>query len=183
MSDGYFILPSMTTGSSYVLSYFNRWINILSLLSLATHPMSAALIEANLCLTHGQRQSTNPKYYTFYTTALECASGHILTANVRFYSPPNEPLLPQASVVHLVGRFIAPTSSTVLIDTLDSKTYPGDPTDDNYETHIPDDSIPRITVVGSVIKESDLKIDTAFRNFKVMISDYVRDCNRSCVAK
>ena len=99
--------------------------------------MSAALIEGNVSLSHGQRQTSGAPYYTLYSTALKCSRGAVLPANIRLYSPPNEPLLADQSIVHLVGCFIAPTSSTILIDALYLTTYPGDPTDDEYDTHLP----------------------------------------------
>ena len=137
--------------------------------------MSAAFIEGNISLTHGHRDPSTiaPPYYTFYSTALQCTNTHVIKGDVRVYSPPNEPLLADETAVHIVGRFFAPPSGTILIDTLSLTPFPGNPCDDTYEDLLPNNTTLRITVVGGVSTTARTSSEETSRGFDLHVTEYV----------
>ncbi|KAF8514800.1 hypothetical protein JB92DRAFT_2602360, partial [Gautieria morchelliformis] len=75
-------------------------------------------------------------YYCFYDTIVQGAVDSTVPLEMRLYSPPGETLLPDDTVVCVVGRIFAPPSGTILLDVFSLTAYPGDPASEQYEDAI-----------------------------------------------
>ncbi|KAF8512347.1 hypothetical protein JB92DRAFT_2723569, partial [Gautieria morchelliformis] len=75
----------------------------------------------------------------------------------------------------VVGRIFAPPSSPILMDIISLTAYPGDPTSDDYEIGVPDDSSVAVWTVGAVLDNAKVDADSQTRAFNLAVSDYFRD--------
>jgi len=83
---------------------------------------------------------------------MQCSSGASLPAKLRVYSPFNDTILKDNTVVFAIScAYFPPTQNTILLDALHVSALPGDPKDNDYEAfHLPDCPIPFVIGVGSV---------------------------------
>ncbi|KAF8488131.1 hypothetical protein JB92DRAFT_1452186 [Gautieria morchelliformis] len=119
--------------------------------------------------------TTSPMYYCFYDTVVQALDDALGPMELRLYSPPGERLLPDDTIVRVIGRIFAPPSSPILMDVISLMAYPGDPTSDEYEDGIPDDPSVAIWMVGAVLNNAEVDADPQTRAFNLAVSDYVRD--------
>ncbi|KAF8518805.1 hypothetical protein JB92DRAFT_2711880, partial [Gautieria morchelliformis] len=97
---------------------------------------------------------------------------------MRLYSPPGETLLPDDTVVRIVGRIFAP-SGTILLDVFSLTAYPGDPASEQYEDAIPNDTSVAVWGVGAVLNNMEYASDSQTCTFNLAVADYVRDGTKS----
>ncbi|KAF8531357.1 hypothetical protein JB92DRAFT_2825118 [Gautieria morchelliformis] len=120
--------------------------------------MSAVTLAANVCLRGGRRQTTTPTYYF----------------------PPGR-LLPDDTIVRVVGHIFAPPSGTILLDVFSLTAYPGDPASEQYEDAIPNDTSVAVWGVGAVLNNAEYASDSQTRTFNLAVANYVRDGTKSFV--
>lgn len=122
--------------------------------------------------------SSSTTYYCFYTTSVQCSSGVSLPAKLQVYSPFNDIILEDNTVVFAIFRayFLPTQNSTILLDALHFCALPGDPKDDDYEaSHLPDCPIPFVIGVGSVPFRHEMLSDKVSKAFSVVCSEFIRD--------
>jgi len=90
-------------------------------------------------------------------------------------------MLPDDSVVHVIGRLNAPPNSTIVLDSFVCSVYPGDPSDDGYQDGIPSDLVPLVWVVGGVASKTAIVDASKSRQFDLAVSEYVRDSTKAYI--
>ena len=144
--------------------------------------MSSLTVFGFFALAGGRRVATQKPgsgtktYYCFYTTALQSTSGVALPVQLRVYSPTNDRVLEDNTVVFAVARAHMPAHETILLDVSHMYAIPGDPSSpDVYDAHLPDCSVPFIIGLGTVPVRAELLSDNTSKAFNVVSSEFVRD--------
>lgn len=147
--------------------------------------MSSLNIFGFFALANGHRVrtvrpgSTSAVYHTLYDSALQCAQGPALPADIRIYSPMGDALLQDNTVVFLLGKLWTPSTDTIHIDTVLCIPFPGDPSSDSYEDTLPDAQYPFIVGLGNVSATVPLSADDTPVPIPVRMTEWVRDELRS----
>ena len=114
-------------------------------------------------------------WYAFYDTTTTCLTDVFAAAQLRVYSPPGEPILPDHTIVYVIGKVcIQPGTERALIDATHMRPVPGDVNDPDYEERVPNFPYSYIDGVGIVSGQHE-RIDERSRVFPVSVSEYVRD--------
>ena len=124
------------------------------------------MVIVTLQLSHLPTTPSTPLLYNVQTLTS-------LKAMFRFTLHLTNPLLADEIAVHVVGRFFAPPSGTILIDTLSLTPFLGNPCDDAYEDQLPNNTTLRITVVGGVSTAARTSSEETSRGFDLHITEYV----------
>lgn len=146
--------------------------------------MTSFLINGYFAVSGGRRVSSeNPNthkvtHHVLYNTIVQ-TSGVDLNAEIRTWSPANEALLPDGTVVDLLAKVFAPPNATLLLDAFQMTAFPGDPQSAVYEDNIPDRPFPTFFVLGHTHGLAETMDDTVSVGYFVQTSDYVRDQTRS----
>ncbi|KAF8496609.1 hypothetical protein JB92DRAFT_2630600, partial [Gautieria morchelliformis] len=119
--------------------------------------------------------TTTSTYYSFYDMVLETLMGTLHPMEIRLYMPPGEKLLRDDTIVHVVGRVYAASSTRVLMDAVSVMAYPGDPSSDEYEDGIPNNKVVVVWGLGAVLNNAETDPDSNTRKFNLGVLDYVRD--------
>jgi len=150
--------------------------------------MSSLTVFGFFAVTGGRRVATqkpgsNTKtYYCFYTTALQSTDGASLPAQLRIYSPVNDRVLEDNTVVFAVSRAHMPAHETILLDVSHMYPIPGDPSaPEAYDAHLPDCCVPFIIGLGTVPARAELLSDNASKAFNVVSSEFVRDSLKTSI--
>jgi hypothetical protein len=133
----------------------------------------------------GREQKEVHVYHTHYTTSLQCLDRGAISADLRVYCTPADPILPNDTVAFVVAKCNLIPHETSLLEALYVTKVPGDPRDESYEERVPDIPIPFVFAVGQVLGTVPMA-DGGVKCFAVNISEYVRDdlkyCAIQCVA-
>ena len=148
--------------------------------------MSSLTVFGFFALAKGHRDlfqkpgSSTKTYYCFYTTALQCSSGVVLPAELRIYSPFNDTVLQDHTVVFTISRAYFPSHGTILLDASHLFPFPGDPSEeDAYDRNLPDCRIPFVIGLGSVPFRHEMLSDGVSKAFNVVCSEFVRDGSKT----
>lgn len=130
---------------------------------------------------HSQKPGASMKtYYCFYTTALQCSSGVVLPAELCIYSPFNDTVLQDQTVVFAVAWAHFPSHGTILLDASHLFPFPGDPSEeDTYDHNLPDCRVPFVIGLGSVPFHHEMLSDGVSKAFNVVCSDFVQDGSKT----
>lgn len=149
--------------------------------------ISASVVVGFFCLTNGRRltrehaetKETVNSYYTVYSTSISSVNpDDVFTAEVRIYSPPRDPLLPEYTVAYIMAKMYAPSNSVVLLDSLQCFPFPGDPSNDGYDSIFPS-AIPTFIFVLGNVPTAHTTDAIGSRLFNMNITEYVRDAPRN----
>src|SRR3984957_21159771 len=84
-----------------------------------------------------ERANNTRLWHAYYVSTIQCPEPPFLSTQLRIYSPINDPILPDNTVAHVVGKLHIPppdaADSSALIDAIHLTPCPVDPTTDNYE--------------------------------------------------
>ncbi|KAF8581452.1 hypothetical protein K439DRAFT_1265726, partial [Ramaria rubella] len=72
-------------------------------------------------------------------------------------------------------RLFVSSDGKYLIDGLFMSPFPGDPTEDEYESSVLDDTSMKIWAVGSVLNKAGQWKDGLSRLFNLAVCEYIRD--------
>ncbi|KDQ49074.1 hypothetical protein JAAARDRAFT_143925 [Jaapia argillacea MUCL 33604] len=114
-------------------------------------------------------------FHCLYTTAVQCSSGDLLPAKLHAYSPPNDTILPDNTVAFVIAKVFAPPNADIILNAIHVVPLPGNPNNDDYESHIPDVPHPFFLGLGSAQGLQETLADGKLRGFTVLLSDYVRE--------
>ena len=151
--------------------------------------ISSSVVVGFFCLTNGRRltrehpekKETVNSYYTSYSSSISCVNADdAFMAEIRIYSPPRDPLLPEYTVAYVMAKMHAPSNSVVLLDALQCFPFPGDPSDDGYDSIFPS-NIPTFVFVLGNVPTAHTTDAIGSRLFNMNITEYVRDAPRSYV--
>lgn len=108
--------------------------------------------------------------------ALQSTAATSLPAQLQVYSPMNDRVLEDNTVVFAVSRAHILAHETILLDTSHMYPIPGDPSaPDTYNAHLPDCCVPFIIGLGTVPSRAELLSDNTSKAFNVVSSEFVRD--------
>ncbi|KAF8574372.1 hypothetical protein K439DRAFT_1624366 [Ramaria rubella] len=137
--------------------------------------MSTVFITGNFCIVGGRHSSDGPHYFAYYQTSLQCSSSETLAdVKIRVYSPQNESLHRDCTVVNVIGRLFAPSKGSYLIDALSMVPFPSNPEDnDEYEASIINDTTAKVWAVGTVLNNAEQWVNGSSRVFNIAVSNYI----------
>lgn len=132
-----------------------------------------------LGLTDGMRRSvTRPNgskaWFSYYKSAISCLSGTSIQAEIRNYSPPNDTLYPDDTVVFVIAKAAFCNGTSFLLDIIHMLPFGGDPRSDSYEAGIPNFTCPYVLALGTVIAHGPTNVE-GVRSFTLSSTEYVRD--------
>ncbi|KAF8532290.1 hypothetical protein JB92DRAFT_3104090 [Gautieria morchelliformis] len=104
-----------------------------------------------------------------------------LTQPIAMLAVPPVRLLPDDTVVCVVGHIFAPPSGTILLDIVSLSAFLGDPTSEQYEDKIPDDTSVAVWAMGVVLNNAEYASDSQICTFNIAVADYVCDGTKSFV--
>lgn len=103
-------------------------------------------------------------------------SGVALPVQLRVYSPINDRVLEDNTVIFAISRAHIPVHETISLDVSHMYPIPGDPSvPDTYDAHLPDCSVPFIIGLGTVPACAEVLSDNTLKAFNVVSSKFVRD--------
>ncbi|KAG6914894.1 hypothetical protein DXG01_014719 [Tephrocybe rancida] len=117
----------------------------------------------------------NPHNHTFhyyYTSAIQCANDQALPAEIRIYSPANDPGHPELTVAFVAAKAHIPPNGATLLDAYYMIPFPGNPQHPAYQDSLPDLLFPFVFAVGHVAGSD---IEDNMRVTSISVSDYVCD--------
>ena len=137
-----------------------------------------------LAVAGGRRlpsQSPNSRttYHCFYNTVLQSTGppDASFPAELRVYGPRDSVVLADNTVVFVYARLHVPPTGTALLDVIQMYPFPGDPSDDTYDDHLPD--IPAfVTALGVVRSVRDVTAIDHNKRVTVEVTERVRDERR-----
>lgn len=136
-------------------------------------------IVGNFAIKDGNVQEVGRSRYVHYSSGFRCTDQSILSAEIRTYDR-NSVIIPDYTVVFVVGKLHIPRGGTATIDSFLFAHYPGDPALDDYDARIPKFENPIVFATGPVssalasIGEPIEKTSI----FALEIKDYVIDGHR-----
>ena len=151
--------------------------------------MSTFIVSGFFSLTSGRRvRSEVPRpngssqgvYHIYYDTTVQCTQTGPISAELRKYSPPGEPVLQNDTIAYVVAKAYMPPVNMpriILLEAIHIASEPGDPTSDEYEDSVPDFPFPSIFVQGTTSAEHKGD-DGGVIHFPVTVTDYVRGHNK-----
>ena len=147
---------------------------------------TSALLFGLFGLYDGQRSmkddngKSTATYYVVYNTSLTCADDpedNGVDANLRVFCPQGTALFADGTVVYGYTKMFVPPKGPVQLDAIAIHPFPGDPSSDEYDDHVPR-AVPSVVVLyGSVTGAPSTGADGS-RTFPLTVSDYVRDTIR-----
>ena len=147
---------------------------------------SSALLFGLFGLYHGRRVMKNDNgkstatYYVVYSTSLACADDaedNAINADLRVFCPQSTALFPDGTVVYASAKMFAPPDPPILLDAIRIHPFPGDPTSEEYDDHIPQNVASAVVLHGCVTGPPSTSADGS-RKFPLTVSEYVRDTVR-----
>ena len=126
--------------------------------------------------------NTNVTFFMNYVSTFQCRLDDFLGTDVRVYSPRYDVPLPDNTVVFLVGRICTSAGGNALIDVLHLAPFPGDPSDPDYDSHLPDEPNPYIVILGVVVGQAE-DLPDGGRAFRVEAQAHVCGQSRTSVIK
>ena len=109
-----------------------------------------------------------------YTSCVICSDSISMPAEVRKYSTSKDIILQDKTVAYIVAKLnVPPAGGPILIEAWHVAPVPGDPSSDEYNSHIPDFLRPIVVGLGVVAAGPDALPGGAV-TFPVTVSDYVR---------
>lgn len=107
-----------------------------------------------------------------------------MPVTVRVYSPAQEPIHRDHTIVFIIGALHAPAGNAAFIDANQRFIpFPGDPLDDTYEKTILDMPYLHVFAIGKVLNHADLVDDGTARAFDIAVSEWVLDGTKSFTLK
>ena len=141
--------------------------------------MSSFAFIGFLCLAQGRRVMTTwpnntQTWHAHYVTSIQCPNSAGLPADLRIYSPMNNILHIDNTVVFVHACAQITQNGTVLLDASHLVPRAGNPEDDDYETMIPDFPYPFVITLGNVSGRQSHMVNGS-HIFPMAVSEYVRD--------
>ncbi|KAJ7270321.1 hypothetical protein C8J57DRAFT_1508351 [Mycena rebaudengoi] len=136
-----------------------------------------SLIGGNLTSTSNNNKSI---FYWNYNIAIQCQDATRILAYIQVYSPPSQTTpLPDGTVAFVMAKAIFPASvssqNPVAMHALQFVVLPGDPTQDSYDDHVPDQLPAWVYGIGHVTGEQlTLNDGKNSRVFPVTVGDFVQ---------
>ncbi|KAF8449198.1 hypothetical protein L210DRAFT_3388333 [Boletus edulis BED1] len=126
-----------------------------------------------------QKPASREIYHCFYSTSFPAASDaeQRYPAEIRIYSPYNNIVLPDNTVVFLVAKGYFALHETMKQQHL-SLYLVCDPADTSYDNNVPDLTTPLIIGLDVVPSCFDILADGKLKMCMVLSSDYVRDVQK-----
>lgn len=161
--------------------------------------MSCVTVSGPICLTMGKPVKTTTAsgantHHTHYVSAIQTASGmfffvvytllilsfvsigNSVPVTVRVYSPAQDIIQRDNTIVFIIGALNAPAGSLAFIDANQSFIpFVGDPADENYEKSILDMPYLHVFAIGKVLNQADLVDEGTARAFDIAVSEWVQD--------
>ncbi|KAI1790866.1 hypothetical protein LXA43DRAFT_1014349 [Ganoderma leucocontextum] len=120
-------------------------------------------------------------YHCEYDTALQCVDNSALPVKFRIFSPPGDVTFPDRTVSFIHAKAYFPADrKPVLLEGTRQAMLPGNPDDENYQTHAPNLTYSLIHGVGVVQATTQDAGPQDSREFKVEVRPWVRDDNQPC---
>lgn len=101
---------------------------------------------------------------------------------IRVFSNPAIPIIPDATVVYIIAKVAAVPASTTAkdnvcfyLEAMSISPYPGNPSDSNYDDITPDNIVPWCWAVGSVTTKTLQLADNKSFGFDLSVFDYIRN--------
>jgi hypothetical protein len=118
-------------------------------------------------------ETTFKSNYIHYQTALQCTTGVSYGTELCVFATSQSTILPDNSIAHIIAKAEINAGCDAFLEAVSFTVIPGDPSDNNYEDHIPNEPYAHIFILGQVIKESavNMKITT----YTIIAADYVKD--------
>ncbi|KAF8141789.1 hypothetical protein EV363DRAFT_1443711 [Boletus edulis] len=127
-----------------------------------------------------QKPASREIYHCFYSTSFPAASNaeQRYPAEIRIYSPYNNIVLPDNTVVFLVAKGYFALYETIMLEATTFVPVPGDPADTSYDNNVPD--LTTLLIIGLDVVPScfDILADGKLKMCMVLSSDYVRDVQK-----
>ncbi|KAI0640433.1 hypothetical protein C8Q79DRAFT_921702, partial [Trametes meyenii] len=125
--------------------------------------------------------STALAFHCYYATAIQCASGDSIPAELRVYSPPNDTPLPDDTIVFLVAKLHLRPNDSALLDAVQLFPVPGNPSSETYQDNVPDMPYPNIYAIGVVQGKHEVLADGKSRGFTLNVSERVHDTAKDSI--
>ncbi|KIM65723.1 hypothetical protein SCLCIDRAFT_1158130 [Scleroderma citrinum Foug A] len=114
-------------------------------------------------------------WHCLYSTSLQCSSGIHIPAKIHIYSPFNDVIHADHTIMFIVAKAYCPPNDIALLNAYHIFPIPGNPEDDNYESLAPDCPHPFISGIGTVSGRAEVLADGVTKVFLVVVNEYVRD--------
>jgi hypothetical protein len=146
--------------------------------------MSTFYFVGNVAVASGRCCAAPAKpYYCLYETSIQSPSGASRRADLHVYSPVSDPRLPDNTVIFLIAKGYTPSNNgDILLDSIITVPYPGNPNDDTYEDNIINLPYPFVFVIGHVGAKVEPDLDRR-RFFNVIVSEYIRDASKTSTVR
>ncbi|KAK7034934.1 hypothetical protein R3P38DRAFT_2473609, partial [Favolaschia claudopus] len=118
-----------------------------------------------------------------YRTSISCANATRFAAELRVYAHPSEVYpAPDNTILYVVAKAVFPVGQVILLEALRTAPFPGNPTDNESEEHVPYMVVPTIIAVGQICSGPQTIPDKhSSRSFSINTGEYVRDRMQTCV--
>jgi hypothetical protein len=97
----------------------------------------------------GRLQERGSAHHIIYQSGFRGTDGKSIATSIHTWDRGLN-ILKDLTVVYVNGKLHAPRNSTIAIDATEFKAMPGDPDDEDYDTHLPDVEYPTIFGVGPI---------------------------------
>jgi hypothetical protein len=116
-------------------------------------------------------------WHAHYTTAIQCINPPYLPADLHTYSPINDVLHADNTIVFVVAQVHVPHTGNVLLDVLHIVPHPGDPSQDSYDDTVPNFQFPMVYGLGIVLTPHKT-LPNSSTAFSVALTKYIHDMNQ-----
>ncbi|KAF5335685.1 hypothetical protein D9611_009567 [Ephemerocybe angulata] len=130
-----------------------------------------------------------PRPYITYTTALKTSNAKFpdFPATIRVFSPPQNPVLPNNTVILATAKFYIASNndgiSYAYLEATDCGAFPGDSMSEDYDSSFPDSMYPSVYIMGHCVKEGvSVEEGSVFNaSFEQFVLHGMREFNIECL--
>lgn len=125
-------------------------------------------------------------WHVVYDTMFYMESGDDLEGVLRAFSPASESTLPSDTLIIAHAKFAFPfgqdsnNPNDFVLESIHHNAFIADPTDESYDSFLPTDNVPSLTLLGNVVG-SVVHLPDGSKAVDVRVSNYIQLKNVDCI--
>jgi hypothetical protein len=140
--------------------------------------MTAIVIISGLfCVRNGAPEFHRSRHIV-YESAFLTTDDETYSLTIRYYDP-NGHVLPDKTLVYIVGKLFITLGETPYLEPIEFLSFPGDPSDTDYEDNFPSPEPPTILALGPVSSQLHQSGDGGDQNWMEFGVDSLGYCTKT----
>ena len=134
------------------------------------------------------RANGGTTWHMIYDTMFVTESGSDVDGNLRAFAPASSSILQSSSLTIVQGKFTIPPVGKegkmpeFTIEAIGHQPFLADPTKDDFDSFLPEDTLPFFSVLGTVVG-SVVQMDDSGRAVDIRVSSYVQNKTVDCMIR